>query len=84
MDGALRLEILTKIRDQAENHYFRAWSENTLAIDISREWLKGAFVAKNDSALSETIMPSLHVSQLTHICKVDAVLMCLFLVIPLR
>src|ERR1700676_5412811 len=31
-----RLEILTKIRDNAGNHYFRAWSENMTAIDITR------------------------------------------------
>jgi hypothetical protein len=72
VDGALRLEILTKIRDQAGNYYFRAWSENTLAIDISREWLKGAFVAKSDSPLSETIMPLLHVSQHDAYMRVDA------------
>ena len=62
VDAATRLEILTKIRDQAGNHYFRAWSENPLAIDISREWLKAAFTAKNDAPLVETIMPLLHVS----------------------
>lgn len=56
------MEILTKIRDKAGNHYFRAWAENGVAIDISREWLKAAFTAKNDSALVETIMPLLHVS----------------------
>jgi protein phosphatase 1 regulatory subunit 10 len=63
VDASTRLEILTKIRDQAGNHYFRAWSENLLAIDISREWLKAAFVAKDDSPLVETIMPLLHVRQ---------------------
>jgi protein phosphatase 1 regulatory subunit 10 len=67
VDAATRLEILTKIRDQAGNHYFRAWSENTLAIDISREWLKAAFTAKNDGPLVETIMPLLHVSEIIYI-----------------
>jgi protein phosphatase 1 regulatory subunit 10 len=62
VDAAMRLEILTKIRDQAGNHYFRAWSENPTAIDISREWLKSAYVAKTDNSLVETIMPLLHVS----------------------
>jgi protein phosphatase 1 regulatory subunit 10 len=62
IDPVTRLEILTKIRDQAGNHYFRAWSENPTAIDISREWLKAAFTAGNDSPLVETIMPLLHVS----------------------
>lgn len=56
-----RLEILTKIRDNAGNHYFRAWSENMTAIDITREWLKAGATAKGDSPLVETIMPLLHV-----------------------
>lgn len=64
VDGLSRLEILTKIRDGAGNHYFRAWSENPSAIDITREWLKAAFTAKSDSPLVETIMPLLHVSGL--------------------
>ena len=57
-----RLEILTKIRDNAGNHYFRAWSENMIAIDITREWLKAGATAKCDSPLVETIMPLLHVN----------------------
>jgi len=56
-----RLEILTKIRDNAGNHYFRAWSENMTAIDITREWLKAGATAKSDSPLVETIMPLLHI-----------------------
>ena len=62
VDASVRLEILTKIRDGAGNHYFRAWSENSTAVDITREWLKAAFTAKSDSPLVETIMPLLHVS----------------------
>lgn len=61
LDAATRLEILTKIRDGAGNHYFRAWCENSLAIDVTREWLKAA--AKSDEdAMIETLMPLLHVS----------------------
>ncbi|TFK64898.1 hypothetical protein BDN72DRAFT_889470 [Pluteus cervinus] len=60
VDAAMRLEILTKIRDGAGNPYFRAWSENSIAIDITREWLKAAFTSKSD-ALVETIMPLLHI-----------------------
>jgi len=63
LDAATRLDILTKIRDGAGNHYFRAWSENTTAIDITREWLKAACTAKSDSPLVETTMPLLHVSE---------------------
>jgi protein phosphatase 1 regulatory subunit 10 len=59
METPLRLEILTKIRDNAGNHYFRAWAENEDAIEITREWLKAA--AKGDDQLSETVMPLLHV-----------------------
>jgi len=56
-----RLDILARIRDCAGNHYYRAWSENPLAVDITREWIKAA--AKHDSGgLQETIMPLLHVS----------------------
>jgi hypothetical protein len=64
VDAQIRLEILTKVRDNAGNHYFRAWAENVTAIDISREWLKAAFTAKSDSPLVETIMPLLHVRAL--------------------
>ena len=59
IEGHLRSEILTKIRDNAGNHYFRAWVENEDAMDITREWLKTA--AKGDDQLAETIMPLLHV-----------------------
>jgi protein phosphatase 1 regulatory subunit 10 len=60
MEANLRLEVLTKIRDNAGNHYFRAWVENEEAMEITREWLKAA--AKGDDQLAETIMPLLHVS----------------------
>jgi protein phosphatase 1 regulatory subunit 10 len=62
VDTPFRLEILTKLRDQAPNHYFRAWSENTTAMDVTREWLKAAVTAKTDDPLVDTIMPLLHVS----------------------
>ncbi|KAL0581198.1 hypothetical protein V5O48_000786 [Marasmius crinis-equi] len=61
VDPALRLEILTKIRDGAGNHYFRAWSENSGALDITREWLKAAHVAKEGDPLAEATMPLLHI-----------------------
>ena len=62
VDVAIRLEILTKIRDNAGNHYFRAWVDNLVAMEVVREWLKLAFVGRSDSQLVETIMPILHVS----------------------
>ncbi|KAJ3473772.1 hypothetical protein NLI96_g12832 [Meripilus lineatus] len=61
VDPPTRLEILTKIRDNAGNHYFRAWAENEVAMDITKEWLKLACSAKGDTQLVETIMPLLHI-----------------------
>ncbi|KAF5371960.1 hypothetical protein D9615_008060 [Tricholomella constricta] len=61
VEPSTRLEILTKMRDGAGNHYFRAWSENGTAIDITRDWLKAGFTAASDSPLVETIMPLLHI-----------------------
>ncbi|KAF7354920.1 hypothetical protein MSAN_01406800 [Mycena sanguinolenta] len=64
VDAATRMEILTKIRDGAGNHYFCTWAENPTAVDITREWLKAAFAASHedggDAQLVETIMPLLH------------------------
>ncbi|RXW24227.1 hypothetical protein EST38_g1618 [Candolleomyces aberdarensis] len=59
VEASTRLEILTKMRDGAPNHYFRAWSENGGAMEITREWLKTA--AKGDGELKDTIMPLLHI-----------------------
>ncbi|KAI0959243.1 hypothetical protein AcW1_004123 [Taiwanofungus camphoratus] len=61
VDPQTRLEILTKMRDNAGNHYFRAWVENEEAMDITREWLKLAYAGKGDAQLVETIMPLLHI-----------------------
>ncbi|KAH9942986.1 uncharacterized protein BXZ73DRAFT_87435 [Epithele typhae] len=61
VDPSVRLETLTKIRDNAGNHYFRAWVDNAVAIDVTREWLKLAFVGRSDAQLVETIMPILHI-----------------------
>ncbi|KAF5357637.1 hypothetical protein D9758_007509 [Tetrapyrgos nigripes] len=61
VDPSIRLEILTKIRDGAGNHYFRAWGENTAALDITREWLRAAYAAKGEGPLQDTIMPLLHI-----------------------
>jgi len=61
VDAATRLEVLARIRDGAGNHYYRAWSENSVAIDITREWIKAA-AKGNNAQLVETTMPLLHVS----------------------
>ncbi|KAF8869090.1 hypothetical protein CPB85DRAFT_1360237 [Mucidula mucida] len=60
VDAATRMEILTKIRDCAANHYFRAWLENPTAMDITREWLK-APLTSDDQELVGTVMPLLHI-----------------------
>ncbi|KJA21705.1 hypothetical protein HYPSUDRAFT_41852 [Hypholoma sublateritium FD-334 SS-4] len=59
VDAATRLDIVGAIRDGAGNHYFRAWSENATAIDITREWIKAA-ARGNNALLVETTMPLLH------------------------
>ena len=56
-----RLDILTKIRDNAGNNYFRAWLENVAAMDITREWLKAGATGNADNQVLETVMPLLHV-----------------------
>lgn len=66
VDAPTRQEIVTKIRDGAGNPYFRAWSENITAMDITRDWLKAAFTAKADNPLVENIMPLLHVSDTSY------------------
>ncbi|KAL7281990.1 hypothetical protein ACG7TL_003457 [Trametes sanguinea] len=61
VDPKLRLDIVTKIRDCAGNHYFRAWVDNSLAMEVVREWLKLAHFGRKDPQLVETIMPLLHI-----------------------
>jgi protein phosphatase 1 regulatory subunit 10 len=66
VDAQTRAEILARIRDGAGNHYYRAWSENPTAIDITREWIKAA--AKSDNPLLvDTVMPLLHVRHASHL-----------------
>ncbi|EIW62239.1 uncharacterized protein TRAVEDRAFT_70389 [Trametes versicolor FP-101664 SS1] len=61
VDPQVRLDVLTKIRDNAGNHYFRAWVDNPTAMEIVREWLKLAFVGRDDQQMVETIMPLLQI-----------------------
>ena len=63
-----RQTILSKMRDHAPNHYFRAWTENPAAMDMLRDWLKAGVAGKNDG---DTIMPLLHVSCTTKESKRD-------------
>ncbi|KAI0289517.1 hypothetical protein BC826DRAFT_1098506 [Russula brevipes] len=57
-----RLDILTKIRDNAGNNYFRAWLENVSAMDVTREWLKAGATPNADNQVLETVMPLLHIA----------------------
>ncbi|KAI0637643.1 hypothetical protein C8Q77DRAFT_379282 [Trametes polyzona] len=61
VDASIRLDVLTKIRDNAGNHYFRAWVDNSIAMEIVREWLKLAFMGREDQQMVETIMPLLQI-----------------------
>jgi len=77
-----RLDILTKIRDNAGNNYFRAWLENVSAMDITREWLKGGATTNADNQALETVMPLLHVCFLCPYYPVLS-LIVFFSIIPL-
>ncbi len=77
VDPPTRWEILTKIRDNAGNHYFRAWVENEDAMTVTREWLKLAYNGKDNAQLVETIMPLLHVSATINLCgKLSKLITC--------
>lgn len=64
VDAETRRDILTKIRDNAGNHFFRAWLENSGAMEVTREWLKAGATGTEDNQMLETIMPLLHVSSI--------------------
>ncbi|KAF7799112.1 hypothetical protein EIP86_010342 [Pleurotus ostreatoroseus] len=59
VDAFTRIEILNNIRDNAANHYFRAWQESEVAMDITKTWLKES--AEPDSPFTTTTMPILHI-----------------------
>ncbi|KAH9049203.1 hypothetical protein EDB83DRAFT_2522756 [Lactarius deliciosus] len=62
VSGQTRLDILTKIRDNAGNNYFRAWLENISAMDVTRDWLKAGATINTDNQVLETVMPLLHIA----------------------
>lgn len=66
VDLSTRLDILSKIRDNAPNHYFRAWAENSTAMAITKKWLTESGNAEPDSTESRATMPLLHVSYHCH------------------
>ncbi|KIY73286.1 hypothetical protein CYLTODRAFT_366291 [Cylindrobasidium torrendii FP15055 ss-10] len=58
----IRKEILTAIRDYAANTYFRSWSENHTAMEITGDWLREAALNEDkEDALVDTVMPLLHI-----------------------
>lgn len=61
VDVPTRLEVLSKIRDNAGNHYFRAWAENGSAMLITKKWLTDS-VAETETMGNQATMPILHVS----------------------
>ncbi len=67
VSGQTRLDILTKIRDNAGNNYFRAWLENISAMDVTRDWMKAGATINADNQVLETVMPLLHVGFLRFI-----------------
>ncbi|KAF8529229.1 hypothetical protein BU17DRAFT_37395 [Hysterangium stoloniferum] len=60
VDLSVRLQVLSKIRDYAGNDFYQAWSSNSEAMEIIRDWLKGAVTSKTGD-WDETVMPLLHV-----------------------
>jgi protein phosphatase 1 regulatory subunit 10 len=74
-----RLDILTKIRDNAGNNYFRAWLENVPAMDVTREWLKAGASAGADNQVLETVMPLLHVCFLCLYCFLCLIILLTFI-----
>lgn len=57
-----RVKIASKIRDNAGNAYFNAWTKNDDAMTLISSWLKAA-VRDKDDPMWESTMPLLHVSQ---------------------
>jgi len=78
-----RLDILTKIRDNAGNNYFRAWLENVSAMDIAREWLKAGTTTNADNQVLETVMPLLHVCFLCPYSPEQLLIFFFFLVLSI-
>jgi protein phosphatase 1 regulatory subunit 10 len=60
VDLSMRLQVLSKIRDYAGNDFYQAWASNSEAMEIVRDWLKGAVTSKTGD-WDETVMPLLHV-----------------------
>ncbi|VDC01084.1 unnamed protein product, partial [Peniophora sp. CBMAI 1063] len=59
VEPSTRLEIVNKILAGAGNNYYRAWMENTNAMEIVRDWLRAAAKASLEDDVSATAMPLL-------------------------
>lgn len=59
-DHDTRLEVLTKLRDGANQQFFQAFSRSQRGLDVLGAWLKSALVQPEE--WEDTLMPLLHVS----------------------
>lgn len=58
IDCPTRLEILTKIRDNAGKEFYKVWAKNSSAMEVVRDWLK---VTVTEEGWDDTLMPLLFV-----------------------
>lgn len=59
-DHNTRLEVLTKLRDGANQQFFQAYATNQRGLDVLGSWLKSALMQPVE--WEDTLMPLLHVS----------------------
>lgn len=60
----MRMEIASRIRDNAGNAFFAAWAKDPEAMVLLVSWLKAGVTGKDEGKWECTIMPLLHVSDL--------------------
>lgn len=53
-----RVEILTKIRDNAGKEFYKVWAKNPGAMEVLRDWLKATVT---EEGWDDTLMPLLFV-----------------------
>lgn len=58
IDCPTRVEILTKIRDNAGKEFYKVWAKNPGAMEIVRDWLKGTVT---EEGWDDTLMPLLFI-----------------------
>lgn len=62
VDADTRIEIMSKIRDNAGNTFFQSWACNDDAMSLISKWLKAGVAGKDEGLYMKTVMPLLHVS----------------------